>query len=169
MKIIDTFVPCLYAFKYPENDIDELERVFDDWSDTEFLFDFFEDNKSDIKISIEEAIEKVIDEANFLREKLLKLANSKPNQLNQLFKNLSNFEYTDQDLSKQKARNRWLRLYAIKIDMNNYVITGGTIKLTQLMQDRPHTYKELIKINRCRDYLKEMGIYDADSFHEIIF
>jgi len=169
MKIINTFVPCLYAFKYPENETDELERVFDEWADMEFLYDFFVENEIDIKTSIEEAIKKINNEAIFLRKKLMELAKANPNQLNQLFKNLNNYEYTNQDLSKQKARNRWLRLYAIKIDENNYVITGGAIKLTQLMQDRPHTNQELIKINKCRDYLKDHGVYDTDSFQEIFF
>ncbi|MGJ8550578.1 hypothetical protein [Winogradskyella wichelsiae] len=171
MKIIDTFVPCLFAFKYTDDLPDELERVFDDWEDPVFLNDFFEENENEISITIEEAIVKVKSEAVFLRNKLLELANSSPNQLNELFKNLNNNEYTAKELSQQKARNRWLRLYAIKIDENNYVITGGAIKFDNqhLMQHNPHTNKELIKINKCRDYLKEQGVYDADSFQEIFF
>lgn len=178
MKIIDTFVQCLYAFKYAENEVDELERVFDEWSDPLFLDEFFEENKKDIDISIEEAISKVQSEAIYLRKRLLQLANAKPNQLNELFKNLDNNETISKELSKQKAPNRWLRIYAIKIDENNYVITGGTIKLDSgaikfnnqyQMKDRPHTKKELDKINKCRDYLKDNGVYDDDSFQEIFF
>ena len=70
MKIIDTFVSCLYAFKYDEDSLDELERVFDEWADPMFLNDFFEKNKKDITISIEEAIIKVNSEAIFLRNTL---------------------------------------------------------------------------------------------------
>ena len=178
MKILPTFVPCLFAFKYVENEVDELERVFDEWEDPVFLDEFFEENKKDIDISIEDAISKVQREAIYLRKRLLKLANANPNQLNELFKNLYNNETNSKELSQQKAPNRWLRLYAIKIDQNNYVITGGAIKLDggaiklnkqYLMKDRPHTNKELNKINNCRDYLKENGIYDADSFQEIFF
>ena len=178
MKIIPTFVSCLYTFKYSENKVDELERVFDEWSDPLFLDEFFEENEKDITISIEEAISKVQSEATYLRKKLLKLANANPNQLYELFKNLNNDETNSKELSKQKAPYRWLRLYAIKIAENNYVITGGTIKLDSgaikfnnqyQMQDRPHTNKELIKINKCRDYLKEHGAYDDDSFQEIFF
>jgi len=178
MKIINTFVPCLYAFKYPGNSKDELERVFDEWADPMFLNDFFEKNQQDITISIQEAISKVNSEAIFLRDKLIDLANATPNQLNQLFKNLDNNEIISPALSRQKAPNRWLRLYAIKIDENNYVITGGTIKLDSgaiafnnlyRMQDRPHTNKELSKINKCRDYLRDEGVLDNDSFQEIFF
>jgi hypothetical protein len=171
MKIIDTFVPCLFAFKYADDLPDELERVFDEWEDPQFLNDFFEEYESRISITIEKAIEKVRSEAIFLRNKLVALAQAKPNELNLLFKNLNNNEYTAKELSQQKVRNRWLRLYAIKIDENNYVITGGAIKLDNqhLMQNYSHTNKELIKINKCRDYLKEQGVYDADSFQEIFF
>ena len=171
MQIINTFVPYLYAFKYKEDFPDELERVFDEWTNPLFLNEFFEENQTDIKISIEDAIEKVKKEADFLRNKLIEFAESEPNRLNELFKNLDNNVYTSEDLTHQKARNRWLRLYAIKIDNQHYVITGGAIKLDNqhLMQDRPHTQEELIKINRARDFLKDQGVYDADSFQEIFF
>jgi hypothetical protein len=137
-----------------------------------FLNDFFEENEYEISLSIEEAIEKVKTEAVFLRNKLIDLAESNPNKLSQIFRNLNENEFSfSKELSQQKARNRWLRLYAIKIDENNYVITGGAIKLDNqhLMKDKPHTNKEWIKINRCRDYLREQGIYDLDSLQEIIF
>jgi len=171
MKIIDTFVPCLYAFKFSDEFSDELERVFDEWADPMYLYQFFEENKKDINITIEQAIEKTQKEAKFLRDRLIKLAREEPNHLNDLFKNLNNYEYTAKLLQGQKARNRWLRLYAIKIDDNNYVITGGAIKLDNqhLMQHRNHTQKELDKINKCRDYLKDEGVIDDDSFQEIFF
>ncbi|MBI6116057.1 hypothetical protein [Salegentibacter maritimus] len=161
----------MYSFKYKEDFPDELERVFDEWANPLFLNEFFEENETDIKISIEDAIEKVKKEADFLRNKLIEFAESEPNRLNELFKNLNNNVYTSEDLTHQKARNRWLRLYAIKIDNEHYVITGGAIKLDNqhLMQDRPHTNDELIKINKARDYLKDQGVYDADSFQEIFF
>ncbi len=171
MEIIDTFVPCLYAFKFPGESSDELERVFDEWADPMYLFQFFEENNKDIDITIEQAIEKIQKEANFLRDRLIELASEEPNKLNDLFKNLNNYEYTAKLLQEQKARNRWLRLYAIKIDDNNYVITGGTIKLDNqhLMKHRVHTQKELDKINKCRDYLNDEGVIDDDSFQEIFF
>ncbi len=71
MKIIDTFVPCLYAFKHTDDLPDELERVFDEWENPLFLNEFFEENESEISITIEEAIEKVKGEAIFLRNSIL--------------------------------------------------------------------------------------------------
>lgn len=34
MKIINTFIKGLYAFKYADSLSDELERVFDEWEKT---------------------------------------------------------------------------------------------------------------------------------------
>lgn len=35
----------LWALKYPEKDIDELTLLFRNWSDFNFLLDFFMDNR----------------------------------------------------------------------------------------------------------------------------
>lgn len=172
MEIINIFAPCLYSFKFSDQEYDEFYRVFyDEWTNPLFLYEFFELNEKDINITIEEAIEKVKREADFLRNMILDYSEDEPNTLSQIFKNLSNSEYRETELSQKKARNKWLRLYAIKIDENNYVITGGAIKLDNqhLMKDKEHTRKELIKINRCRDFLKEEGVIDDDSFQEIFF
>ncbi|MDX1718718.1 MAG: hypothetical protein R3353_01030 [Salegentibacter mishustinae] len=176
MKILPTFVPYLLAFKYSEDEPDELERIFDQWEDPIYLSEFFEENEHDLSVSIDEAISKVRSEAKFLRKKLIELTTKEPIRLNELFKNLDNNEITPKLLSPQKAPNRWLRIYAIRIDENNYIITGGTIKLDggliavhnqYQMQDRDHTNEELKKINRCRDYLLDQGVIDEDSFNEI--
>lgn len=176
MKILHTFVPFLLAFKYSNDLPDELERIFDQWEDPIYLSEFFEENEKDIDVSIDYAIFKVRSEAKYLRKKLLELTKTKPIRLNELFKNLDNNETTPRLLSPQKAPNRWLRIYAIRIDENVYLITGGTIKLDggaiaannqYQMQDRNHTNEELKKINRCRDYLLHEGVIDEESFNEI--
>lgn len=41
---------------------------------------------------------------------------------------------------------------------------SGAIKLTATMQEREHTQKELDKLNACRDFLKQNGVFDQDSF-----
>lgn len=176
MEILRTFVPSLLAFKFSEDKPDELEKLFDQWEDPFYLNEFFEENEKDIDISIEKAIEKARSESKFLRKKLINLTASKPIRLNELFKNLNNYEIKPKLLSPQKAPNRWLRLYAIRIDKNVYIITGGTIKLDggaiaannqYRMQDRNHTNEELKKINRCRDFLLYEGVIDEESFKEI--
>ncbi|NEW80764.1 MAG: hypothetical protein GZ094_00135 [Mariniphaga sp.] len=85
-----------------------------------------------------------------------------------MFVNLDNSEWRILDLAKQKSKRRWLRLYALRIDTNTYVITGGAIKLTHKMEGRLHTEKELIKLDKCRNYLKDQGVIDVDSFNELV-
>ncbi len=84
------------------------------------------------------------------------------------FKSLHNQEYKPKPVSKQKGRKSYLRIYALKIDTNCYVITGGAIKFILLMEERLHTKQELIKIEKCRNYLKENGVLDIDSFYEFL-
>jgi hypothetical protein len=49
MKINTTFVAGLYAVKYDGQELDELERLLDEWMDIEKLSVFFEDNSTDLK------------------------------------------------------------------------------------------------------------------------
>ena len=78
-------------------------------------------------------------------------------------------------MTREKARNwksqnhpSWVRVYAIRIETDIFVITGGAIKLTPLMQDREHTKVELDKLNRCKEFLKSNGIFDQDSFIDYV-
>jgi hypothetical protein len=87
--------------------------------------------------------------------------------LDYIFRPLDNLEFREISLSKQKASKRWLRLYAIKIEANHYVITGGAIKLTHKMQEKEHTQKELVKLEKCRNYLQSQDVFDTDSFNEL--
>lgn len=95
--------------------------------------------------------------------------------LDELFHPLSLSDNRMRELTREKARNwdrkkhaSWLRIYAIRIEPNVYIITGGSIKLTAKMQDRKHTQTELDKLNICREYLIQNGVFDQDSFVDYI-
>ena len=60
----------------------------------------------------------------------------------------------------------WLRLYAIRLESGRYIITGGAIKLTATMQEREHTLEELNNLNRVRDYLISLGVFDYNGFED---
>ena len=173
MEILPTFVPRLYTFHYPNIGFDELQRIFKEWKDVEFLTNFFTENEQDLhgEYSIEEAVVTTKSYAKRFEKKMRILVNSDSDELNRFFANLNNDEYRVKELQRQKAKQNWLRLYALRIsqeDMEDlYVITGGMIKLTLRMEERDHGIEELNKINRCRDYLKSIGVYDLDSFIEI--
>ena len=61
----------------------------------------------------------------------------------------------------------WLRIYAIRLEPNVYIVTGGAIKLTRTMQEREHTAIELRKLNRCKNFLQANGVFDKDGFVEL--
>lgn len=165
----------LYAIKYNTEENNEFNRLFNDWSDIEFLEAFFEEHKNDLQrkfynnISIEKAIENTIDEANKLEQKLMKIAKSgKTNNyhtLQTIFKPLNNNnEYPFPEYQKSKVYGdkwkSWLRIYAIRLEPNVFVITGGAIKLTRTMNEREHLLNELQKLEQTKQYLIEQGVID---------
>jgi len=170
MKIVSIFDAHLYSIKYAGEEFDELERLFDEWNDIDKLRDFFEENNKDLKyyqLQVDEAIIQTRKEAGILRRKFIELCNSQNPDLDSMFANLDDYETRILTLAKQKSKRKWLRLYALRIDTNAFVITGGAIKLTLEMKDRPHTAKELDKLEQCRNFLKNEGVFDIDSFTEL--
>ncbi len=181
MEIVRIFADCLYAVRYDSEEADEFERLFDQWQDIEYLENFFENNKQDLQhgfygtFSIEEAVKATREEARRLQQDFRRMARKTATEQNRgldtLFKPLDNNQYRLIELMKSKAkgnRNRsWLRIYAIKVDANLYVVTGGAIKLTATMKERTHTQKELQKIDRCREYMRMQGLIDERTFKEL--
>ena len=170
MVIESIFGEQLYSFKYEGAIKNEYFRLFELWDDAEYIHSFLKENEGDIpkRWTIDTFSEHLLNEAFDLEEDIIQLSDDENPRLSQFFKPLYNQEYHITELSRQKGKQKYLRIYAIRIDENCFVITGGTIKLTHLMQDRPHSNEELSKINQCRDFLKENGVFDNDSFHEMI-
>lgn len=172
MRIVRIFADQsnLFAFRFEGEEMNELRRLLTLWNDTAYLFEFVKNNKSDIpkNIPIPTLVFQLIDNANEIDGTLIEISNDPNRRLEEFFKPLNNQEYRIVELSKQKGRKNYLRLFAIKIDNNCFLITGGAIKFHHLNKDRPHTQKEMLKIDRCRDYLKNNGVFDADSFYEFL-
>ena len=59
-----------------------------------------------------------------------------------------------------------MRIYAIKLDNGIYLVTGGAIKLTHLMEERQHTLDELKRMEQVRNYLIDNGVLDVDGLYE---
>ncbi|NDV65900.1 hypothetical protein [Bacteroides sp. 224] len=161
----------LWAIQYPNQESDELTRLFDEWNNPIVLYDFFKKNWNDTTYfqisSIREAIEKTIEESEVLERIVLDI--SPDADLDIIFRNLSNYTH---ELYLEKAKGKinrsWLRLYAIKLSTGIYIITGGAIKLTATMEEREHTRQELVKIENVRNFLIENGIVDEDGFFDYI-
>lgn len=170
----------IYSVKYDDQPVNEFRRLFSEWTNPEYLESFFEANKQDLEsdfyqnLSVDDAIFLTIDDAEFLRRKMIEFAkNNKINELKRMFLPLHQMEKSDVHFSNRKAyggmEKSWLRLYAIKTTDEVYLITGGAIKLTRAMQEREHTNLELSKMQRCKDYLREQGMYDQDAFLDLEF
>lgn len=170
MKIISIFADQLFAFQYNDEVDNELFRLLSQWNDTAFLYQFVTQHKTDApkSVPVQTLIHQLLSNANDIDDTLSEISKDPTRRLEEFFKPLENPEYHIVVLSKQKGRKNYLRLYAIRIDENCFVITGGTIKFHHLNNDRSHTQREMEKINKCRGYLKDNGVFDADSFYEFI-
>ncbi len=126
MKITTIFAVkefVLYSVAYDDN-VMEFNRLFNLWiNDFEYLETFFENNKRVLQngyfgnITVEEAIERTINNAVKLRKRFFNIANNiKDNSVNmqQLFRPLHNNEYQLKSLSTEKSKRDWLRIYAIR-------------------------------------------------------
>lgn len=177
MKIINVFTNKLFSIHYDNACFDEFDRLFECWKDTELLSRFLEENGSDMQDGAEvcDVIDDILSERDSIIDKIIEIAEDGSKNSDEFFWPLNNFKYQIVELSLRKGkasvnRKKFLRLYGIRIDANVYLITGGAIKLPNhhLMKDRPHTQKELEKLRFAKDYLKDNGIFDDDSFHEYL-
>ena len=79
--------------------------------------------------------------------------------LDDFFEPIDNFEPTREVYQLSKGKNldkpKCLRIYAIRVRTGQYVITGGAIKLTKNMNEHTDTQKELSKLSRVKEYLKD--------------
>lgn len=141
-----------------------------------FLRSFFSENRKDLitcfhNMELEDAIYDTLADAASLISLILN--GTSDNELNKLFRPLENSRIHEMLLSREKAKGKrisghpsWLRLYALKLDDDIYLITGGAIKLTRKMSERPHTVNELRKMETVHNYLLENGIIDSDGIKD---
>jgi len=160
----------LWAVRYDNDKDNALQRVMSQWSDAEWLADFFTQNIDDLisyfKITnIEDAIFQTMEDRDELACIIMDI--SPDANLDQFFRPLDNNRIREMLLGKEKGRphrKSWLRLYAIKLTAGIYIITGGAIKLTHTMQEREHTLQELERMEKVRNFLIREGVFDENSF-----
>jgi hypothetical protein len=185
MKIVPIFVQGnkhegLFSIHLDGELEDEVTKCMEQWLlDPQYLYDFFSLHQHDLNsgyygetISIQQAINYTREEAETLFHQLEILAASGTKKgsvtLSKAFHPLYNLEYTQKELQLVKAktpiRKKWLRMYAIKIGPNTFIVTGGAIKLVETMKESTHLLKEKQKLEDIKYYLKEEGILDQDDF-----
>lgn len=167
----------LWAVVYDGDEENVLTQLFSHWTDLDYLYAFFEKNWDDLTAyfditDINQAVSDTGQDAMSLKAVLLDI---RPDaNLDMVFRPLDNQRIHEMILSAEKAKGRrrsghdsWLRIYALKFEPNAYLITGGAIKLTHLMEDREHTRKELLNLEFVRRTLLEEGVVDLDGFKDL--
>ena len=168
----------LWAVKYDGDCSNILTILFKQWTDIDWLSDFFTNNYADLQAyfritDVNKAIYDTVNDADCLSCLILDL--SPDVDFDTIFRPLSNLDSESVLLSKEKAKGQlngghksWLRIYALRLQEGIYLITGGAIKLTRTMQEREHTLKELTRMELVRNYLLENGVVDVDGFNELV-
>lgn len=134
----------------------------------------FASNKLDLErnfqiTSVDRAIYDTLVEAEEFECLIFDLAED--SELDKMFRPLNNMRSSGLLLGKEKAKDNrsilhssWQRLYALRLEKDVYLVTGAAIKLTQTMQERSHTLKELKIMEIMRNDLIDNGVTDLDGF-----
>lgn len=179
MEIIAIFAPYIYSIKYDGQDESEFDRLFTEWNDVESITDFIYNNRNYLKTDVwekisepEAAVRQVLDEAEALQMLFEELAKHtkdgrKPDFDSHFQKFEGKYKYELEYLpmkSYGNGRPSLLRLYAIKMGENIYLITGGGIKLADTIQNSPGLKEHVImNIDNVRRWLKSNGIMDNED------
>ncbi len=183
MDIREIYKGCLYSIKFDEADNDEYSRVVKLWKDLDYLVAFFQANAKEIDQPFwreaglnpndpNTSAERVVNEAMALTDHIHKLAH------NAQAGRLPDFEYFFhplggkysyvRELEPHKSygsfRPSLLRLYAIKMGLNVYLIVFGGIKLGKTIQNSPGLKDEVFKrIDNVIAFLKSNGILEGED------
>lgn len=165
MEIVPIFAEKLFAFQYEGVSDNEYDRLMELWTDITFLKAFATENNI---INVKKFINDILQDAEQIQDFLDNLSQNKepygfyfePLQVSESRKVLA--------FQKGKIKKNRLRYYAIKLENNCYLITGGAIKMSQTMQEHSDTNNELKKLEIARTYLKQNGVFDEDSFFELL-
>ena len=171
----------LWAVEYEPGTLNAFDVLWDFWTDPEQIRRFCKENLEDLRmkfgynISVSQAAFQLMTEAQALMRMIVDLAKGRlPGKtLQEVFKPLHNWQPYLQELQLSKASDRSitsnpkLRLYGIRIDATTFVVTGGAIKLTNRMEDRPHTHEELKKLQKVQEWLRRSGVCFPEDLNDL--
>lgn len=176
--IFELVPDSLFSIQFAGESDHEFSRIFRLWSDAAYLESFLETHYEDLLafweyMSVEEAVKITKAEAFRLDKAMLTFARAgergDSDNLSLIFEPLSPAAWRLDDFEKSKAkgfrRRSWLRVYAIRLGVNRFVVTGGAIKLTRTMNERKHLSEELRKLEEVCQFLKgdqkdEFGLFE---------
>ena len=135
MKIRELLPPYLYSMQYGDDDeLDEYGRLLDVWTDADAVARFFESHSREMDTLFWGDV--VEPEIAAVRTPVKAYGTKDPSLL---------------------------RLYAIKMSSNCYLITGGGIKYCKAMQESPELMAEIEKLKCVLSFLKHLGIEDGED------
>ncbi|WP_026629129.1 hypothetical protein [Dyadobacter alkalitolerans] len=184
MKIVELIriVPeTLWAARFEENEENEYDLAFKCWNDPEHLETFFTKHEEDLitdfygHCSVSQAVSITLSEADEFERQLLKVARGQDfrQKLGDIFKPLDRVARIKVVNEKSKAygtgAKSWLRMYAVRLNYDFFVISGSAIKLTKAMNEREHLKRELEKLNVVVRFLKELNIETVEDWGYIDF
>lgn len=177
MIIESIFPPHLYSIRYDSEEINEFDRLLDNWNDAVYVTEFLRANSDYLSTPVwsqtptpEDAARQVYNEARVIEEYFEELAQNSyqgiiPN-FNSIFHYLDGKYKYELKIPPMKSyghvRPSLIRIYAIKLGDNCYLITGGGIKLSDTIQNSPNLKDHVLQnIDKVRNYLLENGISDS--------
>ena len=151
------------------SDTGEIQHAFSkvraDWRNPNWFRSFFIEFRQDYfdfygSARLNGMVKEAIEFADDLFEELAEHAGT--GDLESLFQPLENSENVQvYELQKLKVKGRerksYLRVYAVRFG-DEFVITGGTLKLTKFMKDRPHTKLALNRLEAVAQFLRQNDI-----------
>lgn len=183
MEIVEVYNDLLYSIGFDEEDLNEYDRVFKEWHDLDYLINFFTEHKNYIQSDFwikagldpnnpEKSAQKVIDEADNLELYIKSIVHNCEKGLSPDFDDYFHFlggKYKFLwSLEPVKSYGPYspslLRLYAIKLESNCYLIVYGGIKLGTTIQDSPVLKDKVFnKIDTVLAFLKINGITESND------
>lgn len=183
MEIISIYPGSLFAVKFDDKDQNEYEAAFSLWQDLDYLVDYFDKYKSIIKADFwkeflpsfdsEDLALSIAKESIDLEEFISQIAENTGKGIipdfDHFFKELGGSNYCHlHEYVPQKAYGTnspsMLRIYAIRLDANCYIVVYGGIKLTKAIKDTPILNKELFpRIDSVINFFRANGIIEKED------
>lgn len=180
MNIVPLFPPYLYSVQYGDGDsLDEYHRLFSLWHDIDYVQGYFEKHSPEMNVDFwgelvdpELATDRTFDEAYDLEDYIEELnqntAHGMVPDFDEFFEPLDGefgYIFLQTPMKAYGTQNpSLLRLYAIKLKPNCYLITGGGIKYCRKMDESPELKAEIEKLKMVRSFLQKLGIEDEEDF-----
>ena len=184
MDIVPIFPPYLFSMQYGDGDSpDEYHRLFSQWHDIDFVLDYFEKHAPEMNVDFwgdlvdpELATDRTFDEAfdleDYIEELNQNTAHGSIPDFDEFFEPLDGefgCIYLRTPMKAYGTQNpSLLRLYAIKLKTNCYVITGGGIKYCKEMHESSELKAELKKIKQVRSFMSSLVIEDEEDINNLL-